>query len=59
MRHGEIWLVDFAPKIGEEIDKIRPALIVSNDSIGKLRLKVVVPITDPRLIRTILACSNN
>ena len=47
MRHGEIWLVDFAPKVGDEIGKTRPALIVSHDSIGRLRLKVVVPITDP------------
>jgi mRNA interferase MazF len=47
MKHGEIWLVDFAPKVGQEIDKKRPALIVSHDSIGRLRLKIVVPITDP------------
>lgn len=47
MSQGEIWLVDFAPKVGDEIDKKRPALIVSNNSIGRLRLKVVVPITDP------------
>ena len=46
MNQGEIWLVDFAPKVGDEIDKKRPALIVSNNSIGRLRLKVVVPITD-------------
>jgi mRNA interferase MazF len=47
MKHGEIWEVDFAPNIGQEIGKIRPALIVSHDAIGRLRLKVVVPITDP------------
>ena len=47
MKQGEIWLVDFAPKIGDEIDKRRPALIASTDAMGRLRLKVVVPITDP------------
>ncbi len=47
MRQGEVWLVDFAPQIGQEISKRRPALIVSNNSIGRLRLKIVVPITDP------------
>lgn len=47
MKHGEIWEVDFAPNVGQEIGRIRPALIVSHDSIGKLRLKVVVPVTDP------------
>lgn len=46
MKHGEIWEVDFAPNIGQEIGKVRPALIVSHDAIGKLRLKIVVPITD-------------
>ncbi|MEB2774204.1 type II toxin-antitoxin system PemK/MazF family toxin [Algoriphagus sp. D3-2-R+10] len=46
MRQGEVWLVDFAPKIGQEIDKKRPALIVNHDSMGILQLKVVVPITD-------------
>jgi mRNA interferase MazF len=47
MKHGEIWEVDFAPNIGQEIGKVRPAVIISHDSIGKLRLKVVLPITDP------------
>ncbi len=47
MIQGEIWRVDFAPKVGDEIDKIRPAIIVSNNSVGRLRLKIVVPVTDP------------
>jgi len=46
MKHGEVWQVDFAPKIGQEIDKIRPAVIVNHDSMGALQLKVVVPVTD-------------
>ncbi len=45
MKHSEVWLVDFAPKIGQEIDKIRPAIIVNHDSIGTLQLKVVIPVT--------------
>jgi len=52
MKHGEVWQVDFAPKIGQEIDKIRPAIIVNHDSMGALQLKVVVPVTDGiRLVR--------
>ena len=47
MKQGDLWLVDFAPKIGNEIDKIRPAVIVNNDELGILKLKMVVPITDP------------
>ena len=37
---------DFSPPtVGDEIGKTRPCVIVSNDEIGVLRLKVVVPIT--------------
>ncbi len=46
MKHAEVWLVDFAPKVGQEIDKVRPAIIVNHDSMGALQLKVVVPVTD-------------
>ena len=43
---GEIWLVDFDPAVGSEIRKVRPALVVSLDAIGRLPLRLVVPITD-------------
>jgi len=46
MKFGEIWDVNFSPQVGGEIRKIRPAIVVNNDAIGKLDLKVVVPITD-------------
>jgi mRNA interferase MazF len=46
MKQGEVWLVDFSPKIGQEIDKVRPAVIVNHDSMGALHLKIVVPVTD-------------
>lgn len=46
MKYAEVWLVDFSPKVGQEIDKIRPAVIVNHDSMGALQLKVVVPVTD-------------
>lgn len=45
-RRGEIWLVDFDPVVGAEIRKIRPALVISVDVIGRLPLRMVVPITD-------------
>ena len=47
MKQGDLWLVDFATKIGNEIDKIRPAVIINNDELGILKLKMIVPITDP------------
>jgi mRNA interferase MazF len=43
---GEIWLVDFDPSIGAEIKKVRPAVVVSLNSIGRLPLRLVVPLTD-------------
>lgn len=45
MRRGEVWLVRLNPTIGAEIGKTRPGVIVSDDEIGILLLKVIVPIT--------------
>lgn len=45
-KRSEIWLVNLNPTIGAEIQKTRPAVIISSDYIGKLPLKLVVPITD-------------
>ena len=46
MRRGEIWLINLDPTVGSEIRKTRPAVIVNDDAIGILPLKVIVPITD-------------
>lgn len=43
---GEVWDVDFDPTVGAEIQKIRPAVVISIDSIGRLPLKLVAPITN-------------
>jgi mRNA interferase MazF len=45
-KRGEIWLIDFDPAVGAEIRKARPAVVMSDDSIGRLPLKIVVPVTD-------------
>lgn len=42
---GDIWLVNLDPTIGDEIKKVRPAVVVSRDAIGVLALRVVVPVT--------------
>jgi len=42
---GEVWLIRFDPIEGAEIDKTRPAVVVSPSSIGRLPLRIVVPIT--------------
>ncbi len=45
MRRGEVWLINLDPTVGSEIQKTRPAVIVSDDAIGILPLRVIVPMT--------------
>ena len=46
MKLGEVWWVAFDPAVGSEIQKTRPAIIVSNDSANRnLKRVVVVPLT--------------
>ena len=45
-KRGEIWYVEFEPNVGTEIDKTRPALIISNNHANELRTKVtLIPLT--------------
>jgi mRNA interferase MazF len=46
MKQSEIWLIDLDPTKGSELKKMRPAVIVNDDRLGKLPLKVIVPITE-------------
>lgn len=46
MKRGEIWLVNLDPTLGAEIRKTRPCVIVNDDAIGALPLKVIAPLTD-------------
>jgi mRNA interferase MazF len=46
MKQSEIWLIDLDPTKGAEIQKKRPAIIVNDDRMGKLPLKIIVPLTD-------------
>jgi len=43
---AEIWLINFDPAIGAEIAKVRPAVVVSVNAVGRLPLRMVAPITD-------------
>jgi mRNA interferase MazF len=46
VQRGEVWLINLDPTVGAEIKKTRLAVIVNDDAIGILPLKVIVPITD-------------
>jgi mRNA interferase MazF len=46
MHRGEVWLIDLDPAVGSEIRKTRPAVIVNDDAVGLLPLRVIVPITE-------------
>ena len=42
---GEVWRVEFNPVKGDEINKLRPAIVISTDSFNPLKTKLVVPLT--------------
>jgi mRNA interferase MazF len=45
-RRGEVWLVAFDPSLGSEIQKTRPAIVVSNDTANALLNRIqVVPMS--------------
>lgn len=46
MNRKEIWMIDLNPTTGAEINKIRPAVIVSSNNIGALPLRVIVPLSE-------------
>ena len=46
MKQGEIWIINLDPTVGAEIKKTRPVLVVNDNSLGKLPLKIIVPITE-------------
>ena len=43
---GEVWQIRFDPAEGDEIKKIRTAVVISENAVGRLSLKIVVPITE-------------
>jgi mRNA interferase MazF len=45
-RRGEVWWVSFNSSVGGEIQKTRPAVVISNDSANSaLNRVIVIPIT--------------
>ena len=46
LKRGEIWLVDFEPQVGSEINKQRPALVLTADVLQRLPVVTVLPIRE-------------
>lgn len=44
-KRGEIWEIRFDPSEGDEIRKIRPAVVMTAHNAGRMQLQIVVPIT--------------
>ena len=42
MTRGSVWWVEFDPAVGTEINKTRPAVIVSNDIANQYLARVLV-----------------
>jgi len=50
MLKGDVWWVDFDPSMGSETQKVRPAIIISNNASNKVMSRVqVVPTTSNTL----------
>jgi mRNA interferase MazF len=46
MRVGDIWLAQLGPKVGSEIQKTRPCVVISPDDMNAhLRTVIVAPMT--------------
>jgi mRNA interferase MazF len=45
LKRGEIWLIDLNPTRGQEIQKVRPGVVVSRNIFGAIPIRIVVPIT--------------
>lgn len=44
-KRGEVWQVDLDPTVGSELQKSRPCVVVNADGVGRLPVRLVVPLT--------------
>lgn len=44
-RRCEIWRVDLNPARGAEMSKVRPAVVINSSAVGRLPLRLIVPMT--------------
>ena len=44
-KRGESWLVDLNPTRGQEMQKIRPVIVISSDLFQPVSLRIIIPVT--------------
>ena len=44
-KRGEVWRVNLEPTVGSEIQKSRPCVVINADGVGRLPVRLVVPLT--------------
>jgi mRNA interferase MazF len=47
-RRGDVWWTELDPARGDEGRKTRPSVVLSDEGIGRLALRIVVPATEWR-----------
>ena len=45
IKQGEIWLINFDPSIGSEIQKTRPCIVISPNEMNILKTVIIAPLT--------------
>lgn len=43
-KRGEIWLVQLDPARGQEIQKTRPAVVISSDFLSSIPMRIIIPV---------------
>lgn len=43
-KRGEIWLVQLDPTRGQEIQKTRPAVIISSEMLSSIPMRIIIPV---------------
>jgi len=53
-KRGEIWLVQLDPTRGQEIQKTRPAVVISADVLNAIPMRIIIPIA--KLLAGLIIC---
>jgi mRNA-degrading endonuclease toxin of MazEF toxin-antitoxin module len=43
-KKGEIWLVQLDPTRGQEIQKTRPAVVISSEIFSSIPMRIIIPV---------------